>query len=224
MYGFFYDNCNANRDYYQRCPYIKFHKVNDNRAFKYGDDQALRQMILSEPISVQNVAIMYSKHTTHSYFDPTSGLTLENGDDFFDHVIHASKRNDVSTFIFDWDRTLQQFECMFMQSFDYWCQEYGANTVVKRFELSKALAIFHSGGTRRFLKLRHMFQEIQRNGKLVNILTANPAVQTQGRGVYLQIIEQWGLAYFRLEYSTNKYVHMAADPLLKTVCGFQKKS
>jgi len=219
MYAFFYDNSDANRDYHRLCPHIKFHKVKDNPTFKHGDEQALLTMLAEEPKSVKDVALMYSKHVPHSFFDPTSGLTLENGIDFFQHVMHAARLEHVSAFIFDWDRTLQQFECMSKRSFEFWCQEHSALSLTQRYQLSKAMAVFHSGGTERFHKLRHMFAEIQRHGKLVNIITANPAVITPGRAVFLQIIEQWGLVYFRLNYSTNKYMHMARDPMLNTICG-----
>lgn len=219
MYGYFYDNSNANRDYYDACPYIVFKKVNDTPHFQNGDAKALADVLAHEYKPVQDVARMYAEHCAHSFFDPTSGNTLADGTDFFKHVMSAAANDLVTAFVFDWDRTLQQFECMSTQSFEFWCTKYGATTPTKRYELSKAMAIYHSGGSERFHKLKHMFAEIQRHGKLVNIITANPAVRSPGRALYLEILNQWGLKYFRLEYATQKYLHMANDPMLQSICG-----
>lgn len=219
MYGYFYDNSNANRDIYHLCPYITFHKVQDNPTFQHGDATALQSTLAAEPKMVKDVAHMYAQHFHHTFYDPDSGNTLEDGSDFFQHVMHAAKCDYVSAVIFDWDRTLQQFEAMSTRSFDYWCQQFGAESPTQRHQLAKAVAIYHSGGTERFHKLSHMFAELQRHGKHISILTANPAVSSPGRSVYQAILGQWGVKYYRLGYTEHKYTTLASDAMLSTICG-----
>lgn len=219
MYGYFYDNSNANRDIHHICPYITFHKVQDNPTFQHGDAQALHSALVEEPKIVKDVAHMYAQHFQHAYYDPESGNTLEDGSDFFQHVINAAKCDHVSAVIFDWDRTLQQFEAMSTHSFDYWCHQFGAESPTQRYQFAKAVAIYHSGGTERFHKLTHMFAELQRHGKHISILTANPAATSPGLSVYHEILGQWGVKYCRLGYTTHKYMTLASDSVLSTICG-----
>ena len=216
MFGHFYDNSAGNRHHHELCPYITFHKVHDNPMFQHGDGHALHHVMAHEPPLVQAVARVYATHFPHSFFDPQSGTHLDDGTDFFQHVMAHARSSHVSVFVFDWDRTLQQFECMSTRSFDSWRHEFAG---VAEHDLAKALAVFHAGGTARFHKLRHMFHEIQRHGKHVCILTGNPAVRSRGHSVYLRIIEQWGLRRFRLGHATHKYAAMANDPTLNMLCG-----
>lgn len=216
MFGHFYDNCAGNKQQHELCPYITFHKVHDNPTFEHGDEHALQDLMAHEPPLVQAVAHAYAKHFPHSFYDPQSGTYLDDGTDFFQHVVANARSKHVSAFVFDWDRTLQQFECMSTRSFDSWRREF---PTVTEYDLAKALAVFHAGGTRRFHKLRRMFHEIQRHGQHVYILTGNPAVCSHGRSVYLKIIQHWGLPHFRLGHATHKYEAMSNDATLNALCG-----
>ena len=221
MYGHFYDNSYANRDTYSLCPYILFHKVYDNPRFAHGDSAAFVALVQRESADVRKLAQMYIHHFKHTHFDPLSGNHLQTGEEFFQHVIQTANAPNVSTILFDWDRTLQQFECMTTRSYAYWCAEMGARTDEEKRALSKSMAVLHSGGTERFLKLRHMFAHIQLQKKNVYIVTANPAVLSAGYSIYLEIIRMWGLGSFKIVYSTDIYGTFARDAGLSIHCGPQ---
>ena len=210
MYGHFYDNNGGNQDWTRLCPHITFLKVKDNVNFRKGDAEALRVCMASESEDVQRVHQIYSEHFAHTFFDPVSGLELYSGESLFEHV----KNSQVDVVVFDWDRTLQQFECMSTNPFEWWCQKFGATTRERTSDFALALAIYHAGGTQRFNLLKDMFAHIKEQNKLVYIITGNPAVKTPGISLYLQIISKWGLDKFNLVHAIDKYRFMADDPVL----------
>ena len=212
MYGHFYDNNRGNQDWYHRCPHIQFHKVQDNPHFQQGDSHTLHALMEKQSDDVKRVYKMYTEHFSDTFFDPLSGNYLDTGESMFEHV----KNSSVKAVIFDWDRTLQQFECMSTNSFESWCQKFGAKTDKRKEDFALALAIYHAGGTQRFNALKDMFAAIKQQKKIVYIITGNPAVRTIGKELYIRILNKWGLDYFNLVYAMDKYYFMANDPIL---CG-----
>jgi hypothetical protein len=210
MYGHFYDNNRGNQDWHHLCPHIQFHKVQDNPNFDRGDSDALRVLLETESEDVQRVYKMYTEHFSDTFFDPRSGNQLDTGESMFEHV----KNSSVKAVIFDWDRTLQQFECMSTNSFESWCQKFGAETDERKEDFALALAIYHAGGTQRFNVLKDMFSTLKQQKKIVYIITGNPAVTTVGKELYIRILNKWGLNHFSLAYAINKYHFMANDPIL----------
>lgn len=211
MYGHFYDNNGDNRDWSHLCPHIKFFKVRDNSNFKGGDSETLHALMKTEPEDVQRVHKIYREHFSETtFFDPFSGNQLDSGESMFEHV----KNSQAQAVIFDWDRTLQQFECMTTNSFEWWCQKFGATTPERKEEFALALAIYHAGGTQRFNLLKDMFAHIKEKNQLVYVITGNPAVKTPGVELYVQIITKWGLEDYNLAHAINKYYFMAHDPVL----------
>jgi len=213
MYGHFYDNNGDNRDWSHLCPHITFFKVRDNPDFKSGDSEALHALMETESEDVMRVYQMYTEHFSDTFFDPVSGIVLDSGEDMFEHV----KNSQAQAVIFDWDRTLQQFECMSTNPFEWWCQKFGATTPERKEEFVLALAIYHAGGTQRFNLLKDMFAHIKEQNKMVYVITGNPAVKTPGADLYVQITTKWGLEDYNLVHAHNKYVFMALDPVLSPI-------
>ena len=219
MYGCFYDNNANNEDYSLLCPYVYFYRVEDTPMFSEGDSEALTLKMASEDVGVRKVYEMYKSHYSKCYYDPYSGMRLSSGESLFGHVIRHAQRPEVTSFIFDWDRTLQQYECMTTRSFNSWALDYGAVSDSEKKEFAKSLAIFHAGGKDRFDQLRNMFGHLNANNKAVSVLTGNPAILTEGRSVYLAIINEWGIRPYVLAYAPNKYEFMWSNNYFQTSLG-----
>lgn len=218
IFANFYDNDIHNRDVNSLCPGITFFKIQDSSTTTcrpINHDKELHELMSAEPYAIKKIAHMYKKYHKHSRYDKNSGNNLESGEDFFTHVERAARHPDVSAIIFDWDRTLQPFESMSTHSFNWWARQFGVTNTKERHKFSRALAIYHAGGTKRFHKLRNMFSKIKKYSKPVFILTRNPAITSPGRDVYLHILHEWGVVPFSIEYTTDKYAHMSNDKYLQ---------
>ena len=211
MFVQFYDNSWHNRDVNIRCPYIIYNKVFCDQNFQHhsSDNETFDNFILNESASVQQISSMYSQH----HYDPMSGLQLESGDDFFDHVENMARSTQVSAFVFDWDRTLQPYESMLTCSVEHLRRQYAGN------DFRRALAIYHAGGHERFQKIRHMFGVINQCKKKICILTGNPAILTEGRSIYIAVLREWGVIPLYLAYALDKYDFMVQDIFLQSVSG-----
>jgi hypothetical protein len=214
MYACFYDNNVYDQNLLY--PYIKFFKVVDTPMFTVGDDEALALLMEKESPSVQNIFQMYQKHYNHSYYDPLSAQTAE---DFVEHVCKQASHASINTFVFDWDRTLQPFECMSKWDLNKWSTIYGAETDMERKEFVRALAIYHAGGQKRFEKLCAMFRFLREKKKSVYILTANSAVNSPGKDIYEAILSEWGVEPCVVAYAHNKYVWLNSNVYLQTCIG-----
>ena len=212
MFVHFYDNSWHNRDVNSRCPSIIYNKVFCDKHFQSHsvDNEAFKNFISNESASVQKISSLYSQH---HHYDPMSGIKLESGVDFFEHVENMARSPQVSTFVFDWDRTLQPYESMLTHSVDYLKAQYDGD------DFMQALAIYHAGGHERFQKLRHMFGVIKQCKKKICILTGNPAILTEGRSNYILVLKEWGITPWCLAYSLDKYEFMAQDLFLQSVSG-----
>lgn len=153
-----------------QCPHIKFFKVRDSIHFQKGEPVPLEEQMMSEPLAVQNVYHMYSNYFSNCFFDPSSGIELDNGANFFEHVTHIVHTSLLLS-------SLQQFECMTTHSFDWWCTKIKAETHEEREQFAQSLAIYHTGGTQRYLQLKKTMEQLVQYNKLVYIITGNPAVK-----------------------------------------------
>ena len=212
MFVHFYDNNWHNRGLNSRCPYIIYNKVFCDPNFQHHsvDNEAFQNFISNESASVQKISSLYSQH---HHYDPMSGIKLESGVDFFEHVENMARSPQVSTFVFDWDRTLQPYESMLTHSVDYLKAQYDGD------DFMQALAIYHAGGHDRFQKLRHMFGVVKQYKKKICILTGNPAILTEGRNIYIRVLKEWGITPFYLAYALDKYEFMSQDLFLQSVSG-----